>query len=90
MAAETGLKLMCPSWVEEVWQVSQTRNVHANDERFNKHCCLPFQNLIICSTGITSASERKKFEKIVNDNGGNFTGKLNLSNTDILVCSGNK
>lgn len=86
MAAEAGLKLMCPTWVEEVWEISQSANVHGNDEHFHKHRCLPFQNLIICSTGITSAPERKKLEKIINENGGQFTGKLNLSNTDILIC----
>lgn len=90
MAAEAGLKLMCPSWVEEVWQISQSINIHANDECFNKHRCLPFQNLVICSTGLTSIAERKKVEKIVIDNGGSFTGKLNLSTTDILICCGDK
>lgn len=90
MAAEAGLKLMCPSWVEEVWQISQSVNIHANDERFDKHKCLPFQNLVICSTGITSVAERKKLERMVVENGGVFTGKLNLSNTDILICSGDK
>lgn len=90
MAAEAGLKLMCPSWIEEVWQISQNVNIHANNERFSKHRCLPFQNLVICSTGITNALERKKLEKTVNGNGGNFTGKLNLSNTDILICCGDK
>lgn len=90
MAAETGLKLMCPSWVKEVWQMSQSVNIHANDERFDKHRWLPFRNLVICSTGNTNEAERKTLEKMVNDNGGIFTGKLNLAFTDVLVCCGDK
>lgn len=90
MAAEAGLKLMCPSWVEEVWQISQSANIHANDERFNKHRCLPFQNLVVCSTGFTSAVERNRLVKLVNDNGGVYTGKLIVAKTDVLVCQGDK
>lgn len=77
---------MCSSWIEDVWQSSQAADIHANDEQFNKHRCLPFQNLTVCSTGITSL-ERVKIEKLVKENGGTYSGKLNLQTTDILICA---
>lgn len=81
---------MCPSWVEEVWQISQSANIHGNDERFNKHRCLPFQNLVVCATGFTNGAERKRLEKLVTENGGTYSGKLVVNKTDILVCHGEK
>ncbi|KAG5880916.1 hypothetical protein JTB14_036421 [Gonioctena quinquepunctata] len=87
-AAEAGVKLMCPSWIDAIWKVSQTVNVHADDDQFKKHQCLPFQNLTVSSTGLSNAAERQQIEKLVKENGGVFTGKLNLSNTDILICCG--
>ncbi|XP_023021117.2 mutagen-sensitive 101 isoform X1 [Leptinotarsa decemlineata] len=87
-AAEAGVKLMCPSWIDDVWKVSQSVNAHADDDQFKKHTCLPFQNLTICSTGLTKAAERQKIEMLIKKNGGIFSGKLNLTNTDILICCG--
>ncbi|XP_057665915.1 DNA topoisomerase 2-binding protein 1-B isoform X1 [Diorhabda carinulata] len=88
VAAEAGIKLMCPPWIDDVWNVSQSVNVHADDEQFKTHTCLPFHNLTISSTGITNTAEKHKIEKIIKDNGGNFSGKLTLATTDILICSG--
>ncbi|XP_050511327.1 DNA topoisomerase 2-binding protein 1 isoform X1 [Diabrotica virgifera virgifera] len=88
IAAEAGLKLMRPTWIDDVWTASQTANVHADDEDFQKHKCLTFHNLTISSTGITNLAEKLKIEKLVTENGGNFSGKLTLATTDVLVCSG--
>ncbi|CAG9818278.1 unnamed protein product [Phaedon cochleariae] len=87
-AAEAGVKLMCPSWIDDVWNVSQNVNIHGDDEQFLKHKCLCFQNLTVCSTGLSNVAERQKIEKLVAENGGTFTGKLNLANTNVLVCCG--
>lgn len=79
---------MRTSWVEKVWEVSQNTNVHADDDQFKSHYCLAFHNLVISSTGITNPIEKMKIEKMIKANGGIFTGKLNLTNTDILICCG--
>lgn len=79
---------MSLTWVKEVWEASQSANIHADDEKFLEHRCLPFHNLIICATGLPTTEEKRKLEHLVNSNGGKFTGKLNLQNTDILICYG--
>lgn len=78
---------MLPSYIEDVWNESQSTDVDCNDERFEKHKCLPFHNLIICSSGAT-ASNRSALIKMVKENGGKFEGSLNLKTTDVLVCYG--
>ncbi|CAG9853524.1 unnamed protein product [Phyllotreta striolata] len=85
-AAETGKKLMQTTWVEEVWKLSQTGNVHADNKEFEKHRCPPFHNLVICSSGITDLNDKRKIENLVNEGGGKFTGKLRVAETDFLVC----
>ncbi|KAJ8954963.1 hypothetical protein NQ318_000394 [Aromia moschata] len=87
-AAEAGVALMCSSWIEAVWVASQAANVHCRNKEFEKHRCLPFQNLIICCTGLAGARERKELEKLITENGGQYSAKLNLKKTDFLVCSG--
>ncbi|CAH0559697.1 unnamed protein product [Brassicogethes aeneus] len=87
-AAELGLKILLPGWVDAVWEASQSGNVHANDEQFQSFKVPPLHNLVVCSTGFTRASERSELTRIVSENGGNFTGKLSISSTDVLVCKG--
>ncbi|XP_018580230.1 DNA topoisomerase 2-binding protein 1 [Anoplophora glabripennis] len=86
-AAEIGVKLMCSSWIEAVWEASQSSNIHANDEEFEEHKCLPFQNLNISSTGLTDV-KRKEIEKLVNKYGGKYSARLKLTEADVLLCAG--
>ncbi|KAJ8920478.1 hypothetical protein NQ315_005346 [Exocentrus adspersus] len=86
-AAEAGVKLMCSSWIEAVWETSQSTNVHANDKEFEEHKCLPFQNLNICCTGLLDV-QRKELERVIKKNGGKYSAKLRLTEADFLVCAG--
>lgn len=82
------IKVLTPSWIKAVWEMSQEANIHCNDKQFDKFKCLPFHKLIICTTGISSLKEREAVRKMVIENGGEFTGKLNLKTTDFLICEG--
>ncbi|XP_045460665.1 DNA topoisomerase 2-binding protein 1 isoform X3 [Harmonia axyridis] len=87
-AIEMNIKVLTPSWIKAVWEMSQEANIHCNDKQFDKFKCLPFHKLIICTTGISSLKEREAVRKMVIENGGEFTGKLNLKTTDFLICEG--
>ncbi|XP_071053799.1 DNA topoisomerase 2-binding protein 1-like isoform X2 [Onthophagus taurus] len=87
-AAELGLKIMLPDWVDVVWEFSQTENVHCNDQRFKTYFCPPFNNLKITTTGFTNIEEREKLKTIITENGGTYSGQLHCDTTDILICNG--
>lgn len=80
---------MCSSWIEAVWEASQSSNIHATDKEFEGHKCLPFQNLNICCTGL-SDSKRKEIEVLIKKYGGKYSAKLKLSEADVLLCAGVK
>ena len=42
--------VMLPSWVEEIWTVSCSEVVTAQDSRFSNHKCLAMQ---VCLTALT-------------------------------------
>ncbi|KAL3278933.1 hypothetical protein HHI36_016451 [Cryptolaemus montrouzieri] len=87
-AIEMNVKVMTSPWIDAVWEASQETNVHCDDSQFSTFKCPPFHKLIICSTGITSSTEREEVRKLVLENGGEFSGKLNLNNTNFLICEG--
>lgn len=88
VAVERNIPIMTSKWIEDVWNISLKENVHCSDERFKKHACPPFSNLIISCTGLKNSSDRKKLVDLINENGGQFTGCLNLSTTHILIVCG--
>ncbi|XP_022903997.2 DNA topoisomerase 2-binding protein 1-like isoform X1 [Onthophagus taurus] len=87
-AAELGLKIMLPDWVDVVWELSQTENVHCNDQRFKTYSCPTFKNLKISTTGFTNMEEREKLKRLITENGGTYSGQLHCATTDILICNG--
>ncbi|XP_044744931.1 DNA topoisomerase 2-binding protein 1-B isoform X4 [Coccinella septempunctata] len=87
-AIEMNIKVLTPSWIDAVWEASQEANIHCNDKQFDKFKCPPLHKLIICTTGISSMKEREEVRRLVTENGGEFTAKLNLKKTDFLICDG--
>ncbi|KAK9879087.1 hypothetical protein WA026_003900 [Henosepilachna vigintioctopunctata] len=85
---EMNVKIMTPAWIDAVWNASQQSNVHCNDDQFKKFKCLPFHKLVISSTGLTNSNVREEIKRLITINGGEYTGKLNLSITDFLICEG--
>lgn len=63
-------------------------NVHCDDPEFLVHRCPSFLNLTICSTGLKTFAERQHVKQLITENGGTYTGPLNVKSTDVLLCSG--
>lgn len=76
---------MKSSWLKEVWETCQQRNIHCDDEQFLNHKCPIFYNLQICCTGLNLFT-RTELQKLVDANGGNYTESLSLKLTDIIIC----
>lgn len=79
---------MLPTWIDAVWNASLNSNINCNDKEFEKYRCLPFQNLRICTTGFTILEERKEIQRLIEENGGIYSGQMHVTRTDILVCEG--
>ncbi|KAH1009030.1 hypothetical protein HUJ04_001459 [Dendroctonus ponderosae] len=89
LAAEKGMKLMLPNWIDELFEENKSNYVSANDPKLlEKFKCPALHKLTICSTGISSSKERLKLSTVIAGNGGRMEMKLKLSETDILVCCG--
>ncbi|XP_030747341.1 DNA topoisomerase 2-binding protein 1-A isoform X2 [Sitophilus oryzae] len=89
IATERNVKIMLPGWINYLWTESQRKNIDANNsDILNKYKCPPFHKLIICTTGISSSKEKLKLQTLISTNGGEMVGKLNLNQTDVLICHG--
>lgn len=85
LATQQGVKIMLPSWIDYLYEVSLSSHLNPDDpEIVEKYKCPPFYQLTICSTGI--GSKNKRLERVVTENGGTYAAKLVLAKTDILVC----
>ncbi|KAK9745844.1 BRCA1 C Terminus (BRCT) domain [Popillia japonica] len=89
-AATTGIKIMLVDWVDAIWKASLNSNVTHNDKEFEVYRCLPLQNLNICTTGFTNLEERNKLRKLIEENGGTYSGQLHVNKTDVLICKGSQ
>uniref|UniRef100_A0A182NQG7 BRCT domain-containing protein n=1 Tax=Anopheles dirus TaxID=7168 RepID=A0A182NQG7_9DIPT len=84
-AAEYGLPIMHPDWVNVVWEESQRRDVHATDSSLFERSRLPvFYALTITSTGLTAA-KKNEIKSLIEANGGNYVGSFKSETTDVLI-----
>lgn len=88
LAAEKGVKLMLPSWIDELFEENKSHYIGANDPKMDKFKCPALHKLSICCTGLSSSKDRLKLSELVAANGGRLEMKLKLSQTDVLVCCG--
>lgn len=77
---------MDPEWIDAIWKDSQDANVKANSEKYNKYNVKVFHKLVITSTGFANKVERNDLINDIKEHGGHYTGCLNLSKTNVLVC----
>ncbi|GFR12558.1 DNA topoisomerase 2-binding protein 1-A [Trichonephila clavata] len=84
VAANFGLSIMMPSWVEEVWKNGQYQQLHATDSSFNKYKCPVFKGLVITVSQM-SVDERSAIQTIIEENGGTYLAPLKASKTTHLV-----
>uniref|UniRef100_A0A182Q3E0 BRCT domain-containing protein n=1 Tax=Anopheles farauti TaxID=69004 RepID=A0A182Q3E0_9DIPT len=86
-AAEYGLPIMHPDWVNIVWEESQTRDVHATDKSLFERSRLPvFYALTITSTGLTAA-KKNEIKALIEANGGSYVGWFKSNKTDVLILN---
>lgn len=84
IAARQRLPVMNQNWVDEVWNANLTADVPATDPSFNR-CKLPtFHKLSITSTNI-STKERERLKKVIEENGGQYTGGFTSDDTNVLL-----
>lgn len=77
---------MNTKWVNAVWSNSLKSITDSNNNEYDVYKVKPFENLIISTTGFTTVEERNSLIKMIQNNGGIYSGILNLAKTNILVC----
>nr|CAD7423071.1 unnamed protein product [Timema monikensis] len=79
-----GVQLMTPDWVNEVYEASLKREVHATDEEFQKFRCLLLHGVIATSTNLR-LSEKNTIQLLIEKNGGKYQGILDTTHTNLLL-----
>ncbi|XP_072935545.1 DNA topoisomerase 2-binding protein 1 [Epargyreus clarus] len=85
-SVETNIPVMAESWVEAVWEASLQLNISAASSDFDAHKLPPFANLQITTSGLTRR-EKQNIMKLVNENGGVFSGAFQSETTDIVILT---
>lgn len=85
MAAQAKMPIYLSSWLEDVWEKNLTKTIRADSPEFDHHLCKPFHNLKVTTTGLKTA-EREAVIKLITENGGEYSGKLQSLLTSLLIC----
>ncbi|KAL4707160.1 hypothetical protein ACJJTC_018895, partial [Scirpophaga incertulas] len=85
-SVEKCLPIMSERWVDAVWEASLHLNVNAASSEFNCHKLPTFANLQVTTSGI-SKRDKQIIMKLVNENGGIFSGAFQSESTDIVVLT---
>lgn len=83
---EKGIPVMSESWIEAVWESSLRLNINGASAEFNEHKLPTFANLQVTTSGI-SKRDKQMIMKLVNENGGAFSGAFQSETTDIVVLT---
>lgn len=78
-AVKGKMKIMKEDWVADVWKLSKNDDdAYTTDEFYQSYKLPIFHKLVITSTGLTEA-EKKEIVKLINDNGGTYSGSFKVS-----------
>ena len=88
VAARKEDPVMLPAWVEEVWAVSGSEMVKAQDGRFAHLKCLAMQGVSV-SVSQLNKNDKNLLRKSLETHGGSYSGVLDMEKTSVLVrlCS---
>ncbi|KAK4018542.1 hypothetical protein OUZ56_000592 [Daphnia magna] len=86
VAISRDVPVMVPNWVDAVWNASIKESVHGTDPMFARYACPPFQGLVICVSQIP-IKDREALKKIIEANGGRYSGQLEMGKTNILITT---
>ena len=84
MAARKKNPVMLPTWVEEVWAVSGSEMVKAQDGRFAHLKCLAMQGVSVCVSQL-NRNDKNLLRKTLETHGGSYSGVLDMEKTSVLV-----
>ena len=76
--------VMLPAWVEEVWAVSKSEMVTAQDQRFAHLKCLAMQGVSV-SVSQLNRNDKNLLRKALETHGGTYSGVLDMEKTSVLV-----
>ena len=76
--------VMLPAWVEEVWAVSSSDMVTAQDQRFAHLKCLAMQGVSVSVSQLTR-NDKNLLRKSLETHGGSYSGILDMEKTSVLV-----
>ncbi|XP_045761506.1 DNA topoisomerase 2-binding protein 1 [Maniola jurtina] len=85
-AVERNIPVMGETWVDAVWEASLHLNINGASSDFNEYRLPTFANLQVTTTGL-SKKEKLKVMKLINENGGTFTGAFQSEGTDVVVLT---
>nr|XP_037871630.1 DNA topoisomerase 2-binding protein 1-A [Bombyx mori] len=83
-SVEKGIPVMSETWIEAVWEASQRMNISGSSGEFDIHRLPAFANLQVTTSGI-SKRDKQMIMKLVNENGGMFSGVFQSETTDVVV-----
>ncbi|OQR68219.1 DNA topoisomerase 2-binding protein 1-B-like [Tropilaelaps mercedesae] len=83
VGAQRGLAVQTTLWIDHVWDVTQRELKHAISvaEEFKTPI---FANLTVTTSGLAE-EEKAEIMKLVQENGGTYTGKLTKANTHLVI-----
>ena len=76
--------VMLPAWVEEVWAVSSSEMVTAQDQRFAHLKCMAMQGVSV-SVSQLNRIDKNLLRKQLETHGGTYSGVLDMEKTSVLV-----
>ncbi|GAB0098513.1 hypothetical protein DMENIID0001_142550 [Sergentomyia squamirostris] len=83
-ASISGLEIMHPNWVKDVWEENKEETVLASDAVFHHHRLPIFANLTITSTGLNS-KEKEDIIRLIVNNGGKYLREFKTKSVNILI-----
>ncbi|XP_050684584.1 DNA topoisomerase 2-binding protein 1 isoform X2 [Leptidea sinapis] len=85
-SVEKGIPIMSAEWVQAVWDASLQLNVTGSSADFDSYRLPPFTNLQVTTSGL-GRREKQNIMKLVNENGGTFSGAFQSESTDVVVLN---
>ncbi|EDO38946.1 predicted protein, partial [Nematostella vectensis] len=85
VACSLNKPVMLPEWVFTLWEDGKSSHVVGTDPAYDRFKCPIFKGCTICVTGL-DAQTRQEVKQLCNQNGGVYSGELNMNTcTHLLV-----
>ena len=84
VACGIGIPTVQQSWVLDCWSQSKYKVIGSLNQLTQKHLCPCFKGLTICVTGL-DADVRHEVKKLTEENGGKYSGELNMRTCTHLI-----